>query len=82
MSRIFLLQHLHLLNGDEQDVKTLGVYMSRASALAAVERFRRLPGFCDVPQMADRSAPGLAEGFYLDEYELDQDGWSEGYETV
>ncbi len=82
MSRVFLLQHLHLLNGDEEDVKTLGIYSTRAAGLAAVERFRKLPGFRDVPQIADTSAPGQAEGFYLDEFKLDQDSWPEGYETA
>jgi hypothetical protein len=79
---VFLLQHLHRLPGGEDDVKTLGIYSSRTSAMSAVDRFRKMPGFRDTPQMADTSSPGLAEGFYLDESELDQDSWSEGYETT
>lgn len=67
MNRVFLLQHLHLLNDDEEDVKTLGVYSSREEALIAVERFRLLPGFSDTPNMANPSLPGPAEGFYIDE---------------
>jgi hypothetical protein len=82
MSRVHLLQHLHILNGDEEDVKTLGIYSTRGAALAAIERFRVLPGFKDCPQLADTSAPGVAEGFYIDEYELDQDSWSAGYDTL
>ncbi|WP_280151983.1 hypothetical protein [Piscinibacter sp. XHJ-5] len=82
MSHIFVLQHLHLVNGDEVDVKMLGVYSTREGALAAVERFRNLPGFRDLVQMADPSAPGVAEGFYLNELEIDQDSWPEGYETL
>jgi hypothetical protein len=82
MSRVFLLQHLHILNGDEEDVKALGIYSTRDEALTAVERFRALPGFKDCPQFADTSAPGPAEGFCVDEYELDQDCWSEGYDTL
>jgi homoserine kinase type II len=82
MSRVFLLQHLHLLNGDEEDVKTLGVYSSREEALAAVKRFRLLPGFSDMPDMANPSLPGPAEGFSIDEYELNQDSWADGYSTV
>jgi len=81
MDRVFVLQHLHLLNGDEEDVKLLGVYSSRTSAEAAVERFRLLPGFRDVPGMANPSLPGAAEGFSIDEYELDQDSWDEGFVT-
>lgn len=82
MSRVFVLQHLHLLNGDEDDVKLLGVYSSRTSAVEAVERFRQLPGFRDKPDMANPSLPGPAEGFSIDEYELDQDGWEEGFIAV
>jgi hypothetical protein len=83
MKRVFVLQHLHIINGDEEDVKMLGVYSSREEGLAAIERFRRLPGFRDTPQMAVHTdAPGNPEGFYLGEYELDQDSWDEGYETL
>ena len=81
MNRVFLLEHLHVLGPGEEDVKALGIYSSREAAMAAVERFRKLPGFCDTPQMADHSKPGPAEGFNIDEYKLDQDSWSEGYET-
>jgi hypothetical protein len=82
MNRVFVIQHLHLMNGDEEDVKLLGVYSSRDEAVAAIERFRHLPGFKDIPNMADPSLPGSAEGFYIDEFELNQDSWSEGYVTV
>ena len=81
MNRVFLLQHLHHLNEDE-DVKTLGIYSDREEALAAVERFRLLEGFKDTPQIANPSLPGVAEGFYIDEFELNQDSWSEGYVAV
>ena len=82
MTRAFLLQHLHLVDGVNEDVKTLGIYSSRESAEKAVARFRNLPGFRDVPQIADPSAFGAAEGFYIDEFELDQDSWASGYDTV
>ena len=82
MVRVFLLEHLHILNDDEESVKTLGIYSTRDSAIAAVERFRQLPGFRDLPQFANHEEPGPAEGFIIDEYELDQDSWSDGYRTV
>ena len=82
MNRVFLLQHLHLLREDEEDVKTLGIYSSREEALVAIKRFRLLAGFKDVPQMANPSLPGSVEGFYIDEYEMNQDSWPEGYVTV
>jgi hypothetical protein len=82
MTRVFLLEHLHILNDEEENVKTLGIYSSRAAALSAVERFRVLPGFIDYPQFADTTSLGRAEGFYLDEYEIDQDSWHDGFVTV
>ncbi len=82
MIRVFVLQHLHLLNGDKEDVKMLGVYSTSASAAAAIERFQKLPGFRTVPQIANANALGVAEGFYINEYEMDQHSWSEGYDTL
>lgn len=82
MDSVFLLEHLHFRNGDEEDAKTLGVYSSRALAVEAVERFRLPPGFRDTPEMADPSKPDMAEGFYIDEYEVNQNNWSEGVGTA
>ena len=76
---VYLLQHLHILNDDEEDVKVLGIYATREAAVAAVERYRRLPGFLDLPQFADHEDGGSPEGFSIDEYELDLDYWQDGY---
>jgi hypothetical protein len=82
MARVFLLQHLHILDDDEENVKTLGIYSTREAAVAAVDRFRLLPGFRDISHFADHNSPGPADGFNVDEYELDQDNWADGYVTV
>jgi hypothetical protein len=82
MNRVFVLQHLHVINGDEEDAKLLGIYSSRALAELAIERFRNLPGFRDTPYMANPALPGPAKGFSIDEYQLDQDSWEEGFITV
>jgi hypothetical protein len=82
MNRVFVLQHLHVINGDEEDVKLLGIYSSRSLAEVAIKRFRYLPSFRDTPQMANPAQPGPAEGFSIDEYELDQDSWEEGFFTA
>lgn len=79
---MFLLQHLHTRQGGADDVKTLGVYSTRTSAMSAVERFRKLPGFRDTPQIADPSAHGSPAGFYVDEFQIDQDSWSDGFESL
>ncbi|MET8625070.1 hypothetical protein ABZW30_15140 [Kitasatospora sp. NPDC004669] len=53
---------------DEDDVKVLGLYSTRARAEARIERARTLPGF--------RSAP---DGFAVLEYALDAPRWPEGF---
>lgn len=68
--KIYLLQHVHVLDSTE-DVKVIGVYSSRGSAEAAKARLSQAPGFCDA-----------ADGFHIDEYELDKDQWVEGYSTL
>ena len=71
MTKLYVLQHVHLLDGGEEDVKFIGVYSSRENAQAAITRLRQAPGFSDAPA-----------GFHIDEYELDKDQWVEGYSAV
>ena len=71
MTSVFLVQHVHEADDGTEDVKTVGVYSSRAAAAAAVERLSRRPGFAVA-----------ADGFHIDEYRLDQDQWAEGFVTV
>ncbi len=68
---VFLVQHVHLLDNDEEDVKTIGIYSTRQLAEAAVKRLLIQPGFRDVP-----------DGFTIDLYWVDQDHWEGGYITV
>ena len=68
---VFVLQHVHRFEDGTEDVKLLGVYSSRHSADAAIERARERPGFAAEP-----------EGFAIDEYVLDCDEWRDGYVTV
>ena len=46
------------------------LYSSRASAATAIERLRAKPGFSSA-----------VDGFHIDEYELDNDHWRDGYVT-
>jgi hypothetical protein len=71
MTSVFVLQHVHTLEDNVEDVKFIGVYSSREKAEAAVARMGRLPGFVDAP-----------DGFHIDEYRVDQDHWAEGYVTT
>ena len=68
---VFLVEHVHTLQDGEENVKAIGIYSTRQAAEEAVRRSRLLPGFRDAP-----------EGFTIDLYLLDQDGWAEGYVTV
>jgi len=67
---LFVVQHLHVLNDGEEDVKFIGVYSSQEAAQKAVDRLKLKPGFCDTP-----------EGFSIDPYTLDEDNWTGGYST-
>ena len=71
MKRVFILQHVHQLDNDNEDVKFIGVYSSRENAEDAVDRLSLQPGF--------RENRG---GFDIDEYEIDADHWTEGYVTL
>jgi homoserine kinase type II len=51
MHSVFVVQHLHILPGGEEDVKFVGVYRSFEAACSAVERLRSQPGFRDHPRI-------------------------------
>lgn len=76
---VFLLQHCRAdaIHGD--DVKVIGVYSSRMEAERAVERIRAQPGFLDHPRIIDALVDEEESGFFIDEYLLDKDHWSEGF---
>lgn len=82
MDSVFVLQHLHVLPGGEEDAKVIVVYRSHDAAKAAVSRLSLQPGFRDFPNIVSPEGLGQSEGFYIDEYQLDQDNWAEGYETL
>ena len=83
MKRVFVVQHLHVLPGEEEDVKLIGVYSSRGVALAAVARVGGQPGFRESPRLVNPEIEGSsAEGFYVDEYVIDRDHWEEGFVTA
>lgn len=76
---VFVLQHSHTNEWDDDDVKMIGVYSSRLEAERAVERIRTQPGFVDYPRIVDPRKDEDPNGFYIDEFELDQDEWREGF---
>ena len=71
MTKIYVLQHVHLLAGGEEDIKLIGVYSSLENAQSAIARLTQLSGFLETP-----------DGFSIDEYQVDKDQWVEGYSTL
>ncbi|WP_037676238.1 hypothetical protein [Streptomyces globisporus] len=55
---------------DGDDVKLLGIYSSHAKAEGRIRQARLLPGFADEP-----------ECFVIDDYTLDEDEWTAGFES-
>jgi hypothetical protein len=71
MKSVFVLQHSYELSETgEEETKFIGVYSTREEAQEAMNWLSKQPGFKDFPAY-----------FYIDEYEIDQDNWSEGFVT-
>lgn len=79
---MFLVDHLHTLPNGEECVKRIGVYADRRSAEDAVHRLSSQPGFCNLPEIIDFTVPGQVGGFYIEEYEIGKDHWTEGFVTL
>jgi hypothetical protein len=78
MTHIYLLYHLHRLRSGAQQVLFLGAYGSRPSALRAIERLRKLPGFKVSPKLRNHKTDHR-DGFNLNRTRLGQDNWPEGF---
>ena len=68
MTSVHLLMHVRSDDEDGESAKMIGVYSTQEAANAAIERLKMQPGFTEHPN-----------GFHIDQYELDQDNWSEGF---
>jgi hypothetical protein len=69
MGTVFILHHDYEPGDDH--VKLLGAFSTKQSALAAIRKYRELPGFSEYP-----------DGFTIDEYELDKEEWTEGFISI
>ena len=68
---VYVLVHdCYEIGGDyaEEPVKFIGAYASRWEAVEALRRLMSQPGFRETP-----------DGFAIDEHELGEEGWEEGY---
>ena len=62
----------HSIDHDDDDLTNLlGVYSTREKAESRVARSLTVAGFVDFPG-----------GFLIDEYQIDEDQWTEGFELV
>ena len=64
ISEVYLVQHVHDLGDETEDVKVIGIYSTEKNANIAVARLSDLPGF-------DKAR----NGFSIDRYCLDEDNW-------
>jgi len=73
MKTVFLLEHTHEVDEDigSWDTKTLGIYSTKKEVKQAIQFYKTVPGFKDLPD----------DCFYLDEYELNMKEWTEGFIT-
>jgi len=71
MTYVYVVQHVREDSDGYDDIKFIGVYSTRQEADKAVARLKQVPGFTETPQ-----------GFYVDQYEVDKDHWTEGFVDV
>jgi len=67
---VYIVQHERIISENVEDIKFIGVYSTKENAQEAVTRLSLQPGFSDT-----------VDGFYIDEYIMDKDNWTEGYVT-
>jgi hypothetical protein len=66
--RVYVLWHTHDMGDDDEDAKLLGIYSSKERAEEHLQQARTLPGFRRYP-----------DGFTVDEYEVDESAWTDGF---
>lgn len=73
--KVYLLQHSYEKEIDEElkvdETKIIGIYSSYENAEQVKKEFKNRKGFNRFSE----------DFFYIDEYELDQNNWSEGFVT-
>jgi hypothetical protein len=80
--KVYVLHHSHILEEDDiEDVKLIGVYSTEEAARAAVVRLDAMPGFSETPKLLTEDDEPR-EGFEITPYDLDEDGWTEGFVTL
>jgi len=79
MDSVYIVQHLNIHENGVENVKMIGAYRNYELAFAAIERLKFQPGFRDKPRLINPQVDDEEVGFYIVEYELDKDHWTDGY---
>lgn len=70
MKTIYLVQHVSKYK-EYEDVKIVGIFETEQKANNAIRVLRMQPGFSAFP-----------DGFFVDEYEMDEMFWREGFGSL
>jgi len=80
-----MVEHLHILYDDVEDIKFLGVFSTKEKAEKAIQMLSKQPGFKDFPKLIDDNdiENDVIEGFYIIKVVVDEIAeWKEGFTTV
>ena len=80
-----MVEHLHILYDDVEDIKFLGVFSTKEKAEKAIQILSKQPGFKDFPKLIDDNdiENDDIEGFYIIKVVVDEIAvWKEGFTTV
>ena len=80
-----MVEHLHILYDDVEDIKFLGVFSTKEKAEKAIQMLSKQPGFKDFPKIIDDNdiENDVIEGFYIIKVVVDEIAeWKEGFTTV
>jgi hypothetical protein len=78
MNHVYLLYHLSTLRSGDQQVLFIGAYKTRASALRAIDRLKKQPGFKLNPKLRDQKTDH-GDGFNINRVRFGSDNWSQGF---
>ena len=78
MNSYFILQHLHVISENNEDIKFIGIFSNMNNVYRAIESLTDKPGFKDFPKLINANIED-GSGFYVDEYQVDKINWNDGY---
>jgi len=80
-----MVEHLHILYDDVEDIKFLGIFSTKEKAEKAIQMLSKQPGFKYFPKLIDDNdiENDVIEGFYIIKVVVDEIAeWKEGFTTV